>query len=91
MGRSTILDDLVRRRDKFKITDREFEAVVQELTERVKDIVHANAERKVEEVVTKLRPFVLAAPSATELKIHYEIQMLFGDIQQVVARLRRRK
>lgn len=73
---------------KLDLTEEEIERVVSEITERIKDMAYMNLERKIRNQLAE----VLRAEHKTSdyFDISWTLHMVFGDVQQIVGRLRRR-
>ena len=74
----------------MEITDSEYEAIIREVTARVKDIIFMNAERYIRQSMTKRRIEAwLDEDSNVEIVIRYVVHLCVGDLQQILGRLRR--
>jgi len=74
---------------KLKLTKKEKEFLIEELSEKMKDVVYMNSRRRAKELVDKLQEMNLEPES--KLEITYKIVFVFNDILQIVARVRRCK
>jgi len=74
-----------------RITDEEFEYLVQEIAERIKDVVYINAEEKVRKALEIIRDKILVEDQDREIQFRFTVIMLFGDLRQIIARYRRKK
>jgi len=77
----------------MKLTDEEYEAVIRELSERVKDIVFMNAERKVRDALPKefLEELLDKKNDTESISISYMVCFAVGDIYQIIGRMRRKR
>jgi len=75
---------------KQKLTKEEYGLVVSEIAERVKDIIATKAEKNVRREITKrFCESILDDDTEPGITIKYDINLCFGDIQQIVSRARR--
>lgn len=73
----------------LQLTDEERKAIVAELAERMRDLVYMNAEKKAEEALDRI---LKQAPTPdTVISVTYEVRFVFGDVLQILGRLRRRE
>jgi hypothetical protein len=73
----------------IELTEQEFREVVKEITERIKDMIYMNLERRVEET---LRALLKGHPKSDDpIEIKWKMSFVFGDIEQIVGRLRRER
>ena len=77
------------KRKKAPLTQLEMEFLVKEFTARLKDTLYMNAEHKVREALMGILPQIWETPDATEFSISFKVEMVHGDIIQVIGRLRR--
>jgi len=76
-------------KSKLKITEEERNILIEELAERLKDVVYMNARRRVEEFIDRLLDEDLEPNQ--EIIIHYKFALTFNDILQILGRVRRQK
>ncbi len=75
---------------KIKATKEERQEVRHEIAERLKDIIYGHAEEKAKEMFPdKKIDHYLNCESGDAIGISFHIEMVCGDIQQIVARKRR--
>jgi len=73
-----------------KISNEEYELVVKELSERIKDVVFVNAEKNVRKILTKERlEQLLDLDGGSEVELNYVITFVVNDILQIIGRKRR--
>ena len=72
-----------------QITADELATVADEMSERVKDIVFCNAKRRVKDMLRTL-PKNRILTSDDSIYVTYRIEFTTGDIQQILARRRRK-
>ena len=72
-----------------KVSDEEFEIIIIEISERLKDMVYAKARELTRKELKPLKKDILRGYSGDKFKISFSIEFLAGDIQQIVARKRR--
>lgn len=72
-----------------KLSSTEFELVITELSERLKDMVFCKAEGAVRSVMGHCHKSILSEKDTNEFTVKFSIQFIAGDIQQIVARKRR--
>ena len=76
----------------MRISDEEYEAIIKEMSERIKDFVFMNAERKVRQTLTKERvEELLSDDDLKDISIYYGIIFKVGDLLQIIGRFRRKK
>ena len=80
---------IFRRKARDTVTDEEFEILVQEIAERLKDLIYMNAESQVRECLTKLRDRILTEDPHSEIIINVEFTLPFNDLRQIIGRMRR--
>lgn len=73
----------------LELTEEEFDEVVDELTKRVKDTIYMNLQNEIRNKVTNVLKRVLN--SEDTFTWTWSIRMTFGDIKQIVGRLRRNR
>lgn len=74
----------------MKISNEEYELVVKELSERIKDVVFVNAEKNVRKILTKERlEQLLDLDGGSEVELNYVITFVVNDILQIIGRKRR--
>ena len=70
-----------------ELSEQEFNAVVKEMTERIKDIVYMNLEQRVREI---LQEILKKNPHTDDIiSFTWEIRFVFNDVVQIVGRIRR--
>jgi len=74
---------------KLQLTKEEKELVINELAERMKDMVYMNAKVKAREVVEQALRMKLN--SDEKVVVTYEFEFVFNDIIQIVGRRRRKR
>ena len=75
---------------RVKISNEEYELVVKELSERIKDVVFVNAEKNVRKILTKERlEQLLDLDGGSEVELNYVITFVVNDILQIIGRKRR--
>ena len=81
--------------EKLKLTPEEKEAIITEITERLKDVVYMRARERAEEILGLLLKYNEESENSlkptTPIEIDFKVQFLWGDILQIVGRLRREK
>jgi hypothetical protein len=77
--------------DKSRITDEEFEALVTELSERHRGLVFMNGRSMVRKGLDLIRYEILTRSSDSTIDFTYTIHMVYGDLQEIVGRLRLKK
>jgi len=76
----------------MRISDEEYELVVKELSERVKDVVFMNAEKNIRKTLTKERlESFLDQDGSNKIEVHYVVMLVVNDILQIIGRKRRAK
>jgi len=75
----------------LKLTQQEKEAVIDEIAERLKDVVYMRARDRAEEILELLLEDEMKEylKPTTPIEINYKIQFLWADILQIIGRLRR--
>ena len=75
-----------------KPTKQEVEALVKELSERLKDMVYATAETNMRQTIRQCGfDKKISTNTFDKIKINFAIEMVNGDLLQVIARERRSK
>ena len=75
--------------DKLQLTEEEKEALIEELAERMKDIVYMNAWQRAEEAINAI--LNMDVDPSESVWIDYKFQLSINEIIEFVGRLRRRK
>jgi hypothetical protein len=71
----------------LNITPEEKEEIVKEIAERMKDIVYANAYRKVADALNNID---LNSPEPLrEIEVNYKLVFTIDDVAQILGRIRR--
>jgi len=74
---------------RLELTEQEFEELVNELSERIKDVIYMNLKGRLRNEVKKIFKAELETNSSIELT--WALHLVFGDIEQIVGRLRRKE
>ena len=74
----------------MQISDEEYEAIIHELAERVRDVVFMNAERNLRNALPKDRvEQLLDMPGYQPIDIEHHIEFTVDDLRQILGRCRR--
>ena len=74
----------------MNVTEEEFEEVVNELSRRIKDMIYVNLKDRLRNELKKI--FKIKTIETDEpLKLTWTLRFVFGDIEQIIGRLRREK
>lgn len=77
--------------DKFTlISNEEKERVIEEIAERMKDMVYTNARKHSERILGEIGAF-MDYETNEPIIVTYNVNFCAGDLQQIVARVRREK
>ena len=74
---------------RFEVTEEEFEEVVNELSRRIKDMVYINLKDRLRNKLKEI--FKMKIKTDEPLKLTWTLRFVFGDIEQIIGRLRREK
>lgn len=74
----------------MKITEEEYNKIIEEMGRRVKDSVFINAERKIKKEMPK-KCVEKYLDDLAQTEITYTYIILVGDLQQILGRTRRRR
>ena len=80
---------MVTLREKLQLTEEEKEALIEELAERMKDIVYMNARQRAEEAINQL--LNMNVDPSESVWIYYKFQFSINEIMGIIGRLRRHK
>jgi len=77
----------------LKLSDEEYEAIIKEIAERVRDIVFMNAERKVKQSLPKeeVEKLLDSGNDIKVISVVHRVEFVVGDLIQILGRLRRGK
>ena len=74
----------------MNVTEEEFEEVASELSRRIKDMIYVNLKDRLRNELKEI--FKIKTIETDEpLKFTWTLQFVFGDIEQIIGRLRREK
>jgi len=74
----------------MNVTEEEFEEVANELSRRIKDMIYVNLKDRLRNELKKI--FKIKTIETDEpLKLTWTLRFVFGDIEQIIGRLRREK
>ena len=74
----------------MNVTEEEFEEVANELSRRIKDMIYINLKDRLRNELKKI--FKIKTIETDEpLKLTWTLRFVFGDIEQIIGRLRREK
>ena len=73
----------------IELTEQEFGEVVREITQRIKDMIYMNLERRVRKTLRDLLKANLDINDS--ITFEWKIEFIFGDIVQIGGRIRRTK
>ena len=75
----------------MKITAKEREILIKELAERVRDMIYINAEKRVARMIDSIIGDIDEVVTDDPIEVTYTINMVSGDIIQIIGRERRNK
>lgn len=75
----------------FNVTEKETELIIDEMTKRMKDIVYVHAETKLRDLMKEFFEIMQHGRAVDTYKTTYEVTFVFGDIEQIIGRIRREK
>jgi len=73
----------------IKVTEAEMEKLIQELSERMKDVVYMEAENKIKEMLEELLPKLSTKITDDDIRLTFNVDLISGDIIQILGRERR--
>ena len=74
----------------MKITEEEYNQIIQELVERLRDLIYINAEAKINEIMPQSYFENLDWKKGDNLEIDYNFQIVVNDLIQILGRIRRK-
>ena len=80
-----------RKKNPLFLSEEEKEIVIEEITKRVKDMVYFNARKHTERLFNEIIATFMNCETGELYNISYTVTICAGDLQQIVARVRREK
>lgn len=80
-----------RKKTPLLLSEEEKEIVIEEITKRVKDMVYFNARKHTERLFDENIATFMNCETGELYTISYKVTICAGDLQQIVARVRREK